>query len=64
VVGQGELTFNDKAKARLWRLTLGAELRTLNKAGVPVLLFNPVPVLPTDPSTCAVVRVLTGTCSS
>jgi len=27
------------------------------------LLFNPVPVLPTDPSTCAVVRVLTGTCS-
>jgi peptidoglycan/LPS O-acetylase OafA/YrhL len=63
-VGNGDLTFNDKAKARLWRLTLGSELRTLNKAGVPVLLFNPVPVLPTDPSTCAVVRILTGTCSS
>ena len=63
VVGKGGLTFDDKAKARLWRRTLGAELSALNKARVPVLLFNPVPVLPTDPSTCAVVRVLTGTCS-
>jgi len=64
VEGHGGLTFNTQAKARLWRLTLGRELRTLNRAGVPVLLFNPVPVLPTDPATCAVVRVLTGTCSS
>jgi peptidoglycan/LPS O-acetylase OafA/YrhL len=63
VVGKGGLTFNDKAKARLWRRTLGAELRMLNEARVPVLLINPVPVLPVDPSTCAVVRVLTGTCA-
>jgi peptidoglycan/LPS O-acetylase OafA/YrhL len=64
LVGKGKLTSNSKAKARLWRLTLGSELRRLNRAGVPVLLFNPVPVLATDPATCAVVRVLTGTCAS
>ena len=64
LVGKGGLTFNDKAKARLWRLTISSELQRLNEAGVPVLLFNPVPVLPTDPATCSVVRVLTGTCAS
>jgi peptidoglycan/LPS O-acetylase OafA/YrhL len=62
-VGQG-LTFSNTAKARIWRQVLHTTLLRLQAAGVPVLLVQPIPVLPLDPSTCAVVRVLLGGCSS
>jgi peptidoglycan/LPS O-acetylase OafA/YrhL len=62
-VGQG-LTFSNTGKARVWRQVLHSTLLRLQAAGVPVLLVQPIPVLPLDPSTCAVVRVLLGKCSS
>jgi hypothetical protein len=43
---------------------LHTTLLRLQAAGVPVLLVQPIPVLPLDPATCAVVRVLLGGCSS
>lgn len=64
VPGEGELTFDDAEKAILWRRALRSTLRRLSSAGVPVLLVHPIPVLPLDQSTCAVLRVLLGKCSS
>lgn len=64
LIGKGGLTFSNAGKARLWRRTLHSTLLRLNAAGVPVLLVHPIPVLPLDPATCAVVRVLLGKCSS
>ncbi len=63
-VGSGDdFTYDDAEKAALWRQALRATLRRLNAAGVPVLLVHPIPVLPLDQRTCAVVRVLMGKCS-
>jgi len=62
-IGQG-LTFSNTGKARIWRQVLHTTLLRLQAAGVPVLLVQPIPVLPLDPATCAVVRVLLGGCSS
>lgn len=62
-LGQG-LTFSNAGKARIWRQVLHTTLLRLQAAGVPVLLVQPIPVLPLDPATCAVVRVLLGGCSS
>jgi hypothetical protein len=64
VVGKGGFTFTNAGKARLYRLALHSTLMRLNAAGVPALLVQPVPVLPLDQATCAVVRVLLGQCSS
>ena len=64
VPGDGALTHDTSAKARLWRRALRSILLRLNGAGVPVLLIHPIPVLPIDPDTCAIVRVLLGECSS
>lgn len=60
----GRLTFTNSGKARVWRQVLHSTLLRLRAAGVPVLLVQPIPVLPLDPATCAVVRVLLGKCSS
>ncbi|MHB8059753.1 MAG: acyltransferase family protein [Gaiellaceae bacterium] len=60
----GSLTFSNSGKARIWRQVLHSTLLRLSAAGVPVLLVQPIPVLPLDPATCAVVRVLLGKCSS
>ncbi|MGD0272506.1 MAG: acyltransferase family protein [Gaiellaceae bacterium] len=64
VVGDGGFTFTSAGKARLWRRALHSTLMRLNAAGVPVLLVHPIPVLPLDQQTCAIVRILLGACSS
>ena len=64
LVGKGGLTFSDAGKARLWRQALRSTLLRLNNAGVPVLLVHPIPVLPLDQATCAIVRILLGECAS
>ena len=64
VVGKGGFTFTNAGKARLYRQALRSTLMRLSAAGVPVLLVHPIPVLPLDQATCAIVRVLLGACSS
>ncbi len=63
-IDRGGLTFSNSGKARVWRQSLRATLQRLSAAGVPVLIVHPIPVLPLDAATCAVVRVLLGQCSS
>ncbi|MGD0167508.1 MAG: acyltransferase family protein [Gaiellaceae bacterium] len=63
-VGSGALTNDTQAKVRLWQSALTSVLRRLNKAGVPVLLVHPIPVLPNAPNGCAVGRILIGECTS
>lgn len=63
-VGGGPLTNDTQAKARLWQRALTSVLRRLNKAGIPVLVVHPVPVLPNAPDGCAVGRILAGECAS
>ena len=64
VVGKGGFTFSNEGKARLYRQALHAQLERLSAAGVPALVVHPIPVLPIDQATCAIVRVLLGACSS
>ena len=64
VVGKGGFTFSNAGKARLYRQALHSTLERLSTAGVPALVVHPIPVLPLDPQTCAIVRVLLGACSS
>jgi peptidoglycan/LPS O-acetylase OafA/YrhL len=52
------------AKTLLWRGGLERFLRRLGRAGIPTLVVHPVPVLAIDPGTCAVLRVLTGSCTA
>lgn len=59
----GGFTFDSQAKARLYGRALHVDLTRLSAARVPVLLVHPVPVLPIDQATCAIVRVLLGQCS-
>ncbi len=51
-----------RIEAYQWQQQLGTILVRLNRAGVPVLLVHPVPLLRLSPPSCAVVRILTGTC--
>jgi len=64
VVGKGGFTFSNAGKAELYRQAMHGVLKRLSRAGVPVLVVHPAPVLPVDPGTCAIVRALTGTCSA
>jgi peptidoglycan/LPS O-acetylase OafA/YrhL len=58
----GAVAYGRAAKARLWEHGLANVLQRLSRAGIPVLLVRPVPAIPTLPSGCAVIRVLTGSC--
>jgi hypothetical protein len=60
----GRLTYNTAEKARLWGQSLARMLGRLNRAGVQVVLVRPVPAMPTAPSACAVILVLTESCKS
>jgi peptidoglycan/LPS O-acetylase OafA/YrhL len=60
----GAATYSSPAKARLWRVGLGRVLRRLGRAGIPTLVIHPVPVLAIDPGKCAVLRVLTASCTA
>jgi peptidoglycan/LPS O-acetylase OafA/YrhL len=51
-------------KARLWGQARAAGIHRLNDAGVPVLVVVPTPIAAALPSSCAVVRVLTRSCST
>lgn len=63
VTGKGVFTYTNAGKAALYRQAMHGVLQRLSRAGVPVLVVHPVPVLPIDPGTCVLVRALTGTCS-
>jgi peptidoglycan/LPS O-acetylase OafA/YrhL len=58
----GGFTHDRQAKRRLWAAALKTYLTRLNDAGVPVLLVHQVPMPPTNPAECAVVRVLLNRC--
>jgi peptidoglycan/LPS O-acetylase OafA/YrhL len=58
----GAVAYGRAEKARLWERGLASVLHRLSRAGIPVLLVRPVPAIPTLPSGCAVIRVLTGSC--
>ena len=57
------ITYLASAKARLWYQGLASTLRRLNDAGIPVVVAHPVPVQPVSASTCAVIRILTASCT-
>jgi SGNH domain (fused to AT3 domains) len=60
--GNGHVTFRSSEKADLWREGLAAYLNRLNRAHIPVVVIHPIPVIPFEPSACAVLRVLTNSC--
>ena len=60
--GRGALTYDAAQKAALWVEGLRSELAALDRAGIPVLVVHPVPVLPVDQNACAVIRVISGGC--
>jgi peptidoglycan/LPS O-acetylase OafA/YrhL len=62
--GGGPAAYSSAAKARLWRAGLERFLRRLGAAGIPTLVVHPVPALAIDPGTCAVLRVLTASCTA
>jgi peptidoglycan/LPS O-acetylase OafA/YrhL len=64
VVDKGGFTFSNAGKASLYRQALHSKLQRLSAAGVPALVVHPIPVLPIDQQTCAIVRILLGACSS
>lgn len=64
VVGKGGFTFTNAGKAKLYRQAMHGMLERLSRAGVPVVVVHPIPVLPIDQTTCAIVRALIGTCSA
>ncbi len=47
-----------------WQRRLSITLDRLNRAGIPVLIVHPIPILARSPDRCAVLRILTGTCGS
>jgi hypothetical protein len=51
------------AKERLWYQGLKSTLDHLNDRGIPVVVVHPVPELPTSVADCAVVRILTRSCT-
>src|SRR5260221_6776239 len=62
LLGTRKLSYDSKEKAALWTRGLRTEVSALNRAGIPVIVVHPVPVLPVNQEGCAVVRVITGRC--
>ena len=62
--GGGALSNSAAAKAQIWTRGLASTLRHLNNAGVPVVVAEPVPLQPVGFGSCAVIRILTQTCTS
>jgi len=59
------IVYTPNADARLWSQGLASTLRRLNRAGIPVVIVHPVPVVsPVSISNCAAIRILTKTCTS
>jgi peptidoglycan/LPS O-acetylase OafA/YrhL len=58
----GKAVFGTVGKKRLWTQGLSRTLHAFSRAGIPVLLVRPVPLVPSIPRGCAVVRVLLGWC--
>ncbi|HUY71961.1 MAG TPA: acyltransferase family protein [Gaiellaceae bacterium] len=57
-------TSSSDIKAALWREGLHAILRRLNRAGIPVVVVQPVPVIPhVDPQACAALLILANACA-
>jgi hypothetical protein len=50
------------AKAPLFERGLRQELKQLSASGIPVLLIHPIPALPVNQQSCAVVLLLAGSC--
>jgi peptidoglycan/LPS O-acetylase OafA/YrhL len=61
--GHSDLVSVPAAKAALWTRGLRAESIELNRAGVPIVVVHPIPVLPVEPAACAIVLALTGRCA-
>jgi hypothetical protein len=57
------LTYDTRRRLDLWQSALAQTLRRLNGAGIPVLIVHPIPRLPVPTASCAVVRILDGTCA-
>jgi peptidoglycan/LPS O-acetylase OafA/YrhL len=56
------LTRRTPERLELWREGLISTLSTLTRRGVPVVVVEPVPLLPVPSGSCAVIRILSGTC--
>jgi hypothetical protein len=64
LLGRPSLSYETSRKQALWTQGLRFELIALNRAGVPVLLVHPVPVLPVNQEACAVILVISGRCNA
>ena len=59
----GKPTYDRDEKARLYTTGLAAVLRQLDTNGIPSLIIVPIPRIPTQVATCAVILALTNSCS-
>jgi hypothetical protein len=57
------LTSDAATKARLYSHSFSKIVRTLNAAGIPVVVVHPIPLLPADASGCSWALVAFGGCS-
>lgn len=60
----GQQAHTETGRARLWLTTLREELVTLNNAGIPVVVVEPVPLMPGALTDCAVIRYITNNCGA
>lgn len=60
----GATTYDPSEQSRLWTRGLEHELTRLNRAGIPVIVVDPVPRIFAQPSECAVLLVFRKTCGA
>jgi peptidoglycan/LPS O-acetylase OafA/YrhL len=58
------ITTDSAERAVLWRRGLTASLSRLNRSGIPVVVVEAVPEVPSRTTECAVILVLTRSCTS
>ena len=58
----GPVTHLTAAKAKLWARGLRTEIETLNQAGIPVVVVQPLPAVPTNAQDCAVILLMLNSC--
>ena len=59
----GQPTYDRGEKARLYTVGLSAVLRRLDAAGIPSIVVIPIPRIPTQVATCAMVLAVTNNCA-
>jgi len=60
----GTIARDPASKAGLWRHALRAEIRRLNRGGIPVVVIEPVPYMTHPVTDCAVILIMTHACGA